>query len=53
MQSKKWYTTNYFWTPRRKVKFNYIDWWWLGVAASIAVTTAGVVYLANQNQHPV
>ena len=52
VQSKKC-TTNHLWTPVRKVKFNYVNFWWFGAAASFAVIVAGSVYLGTQGTHPV
>ena len=51
-ESKKWYSTNKYWRPRRSFPINYIFFWWVGVLASLAVIIAGCVYLGNQTQHP-
>ena len=41
------------WRPKRSVPINWVNYWFIGVLASFALITAGCVYLANQNQHPV
>ena len=52
-QAKKRCSTNRLWTPKRKVKFNYVNFWIVGAVASLSVIIAGSVFLANQDTHPV